>query len=138
MTEMTDTEFIQAIKDRLMKYGWDTGRIGTFEGPNCIVGAAGFVQHGESLKVDKTGVSPLAVEGNPLVEEGNYDEIPGMVRLAKLLGEEDLFSVSSGYNDRCDTLDQVFEKVDSRIAELERFQKLLGRYGRPPGPLVRI
>lgn len=100
-----------------MKYGWQTGRIGTHEGPNCILGAAGFVQHGESLEVDRGGVNPLAIEGTPIVE-GNYSDVPGMVRLANLLGENDPFQVSN-FNDACANAEEVFAKVDARIAALE-------------------
>jgi hypothetical protein len=118
---MTDKEFIQAIKDRLAKCGWQTGRIGTFDGPNCIVGAAGFVQHGSTLEVDEQGVNPLVLDGKILDDENSYDNIPGMVRLAKILNERHPMGVSWNYNDGHDTLEEVLGKVDTRIEELTSF-----------------
>lgn len=114
---MTDKEFVQAIKDRLAKCGWQTGRIGTFDGPNCIIGAAGFVQHGRALEVDEQGINPLVVDGETLSND-SYNHIPGMVRLARILNERYPMGVSWNYNDGYDSLEEVLEKVDTRIAEL--------------------
>lgn len=111
---MTDEEFIQAIKDRLLASGWQTGRIGTFEGPNCILGAAGFVQHGKALEVDQAGINPLVLDGKFISGDDGYCNIPGMIRLARLLGENAPFKVVA-YNDTCDDVDQVFEKIDALI-----------------------
>ncbi len=117
METMTDREFLNAIYDRLREKGWTTGRIGTCEGPNCIVGAAGFLAHPD-LVVDEDGINPIRVGDVDLItEDDSYDFVPGMLRLAKILGFDSAFTVSSRINDVKDHLSEVEIAAEAAYAE---------------------
>jgi hypothetical protein len=117
---MNDVEFIDAIKARLLANGWQTGRIGTCEGPNCILGAAGFVAHPD-LVVDEVGINPIAIGDQILMsdpENGvDYADVPGMKRLAIILDMTTtrVFSMNDGSRD----VEAVFATVDGIMAARE-------------------
>jgi hypothetical protein len=113
---MTDREFIEAIIERLQTKGWHRGSIGHFDGPNCLLGAAGYVQHGDRLVVDEAGIEPLFIEGEvPDEGVGEYNAVPGMVRLAKILGMDSAYSVFVPFNDRCRNLEEVIRNLRKHI-----------------------
>lgn len=84
---MSDQEFIEAVKTRLKEKGWCQGKLGTFEGPNCVLGAAGFVEHGADLRMDDEGVIPQGLGDQDFNENSwTYGEVPGFIRLTTALG----------------------------------------------------
>lgn len=105
---MTDREFVDAIFERLDKVGWITGRIGTKEGPNCILGAAGFVAHPD-LAVDVEGINPIAI-GDRLLLEKEYEEVPGMARLNDIIEPGSVVAVIN-INDDSRSLEEVRKRV---------------------------
>lgn len=114
MIEMTDAEFVEAIKARLCENGWQTGAIGTAEGPNCLLGAAGFVAHNGDLIVDEFGMTPVKLDGQALGDDCGYERIPGMTRLAKLMGTPTVFQVSC-INDKCASRDEAIAEMERRV-----------------------
>lgn len=119
MIEMTDTEFVDGIKARLHEKGWCTGRIGLPEGPNCLLGAAGFVAHNGDLIVDSEGIRPIKLDGKALSDEEQavYSTIPGMVRLAGLMGLAATFDVSS-VNDRSESVEEAIAAMEEAIGNV--------------------
>ena len=81
MPKYSDREFLEAIKERLKTKGWQTGSLGTESGPNCILGAAGWVGN-EGFRTDERG-NHFYVNDEEVDE---YDAVPGVVRLARVLG----------------------------------------------------
>ena len=116
---MTDKAFIEAIFERLNTYGWQTGRMGLCDGPNCLLGAAGYAEHGCDLKTDAEGVNPVAIGDKAI--DGNYESVPGMMRLVRLLNERNVVKVYNRYNDTFSSKEEVIAAVQERLDQLGRF-----------------
>lgn len=114
MSQLSDLEFIQAIRERLFTNGLRKGAMGTSDGPNCLLGAAGYVEHGDDLStVDGRGAQPVL---HGAESHNDYCDVPGMMRLTRLLGYKNPWDVVV-LSDKGGAA-AVFERLDTLIEEL--------------------
>ena len=76
---MTDLEFLESIRDRLLQKGWLFGQMGSAEGPNCLLGAAMY-EHEDINAITHNGIFILTTSFAAKTASGK--------RLARLLGLE--------------------------------------------------
>jgi hypothetical protein len=120
-----DAEFLEAIKQRLIDKGWRKGKMGSPNGPNCIMGAAVLADPVEGVELVLSYPSYDSDSGYNLGRiimdgrDADWDEVPQIIRLLRLTGFPDAASLYEWNDSSRQTLETLFEGIDAALEKLD-------------------